>query len=355
MNFGRLQLGLPGIGRLLDLVKFGRGSGSDSTKYLKSNGQGRWVLASQTAATLLYTTLIGDGTTNPWVVTHSLGTTDVVVVIKIVSTGEIIEGTITVTDANHVSINFAFEDIPTSNQYAVTVLAGGSGVGVIPPTRTGFLIVKTSGTSYTPSANVKMIWVRGVGGGGGGAGAKAAASQASIGGSGGGGAYFEKWINNLGAGPFTYAIGAAGAAGAATPTDGGDGGDTTFNDGVTTYTAGGGKKGTVMASGTATTAAPDGLGGTATNGDLNMSGQGQIITGTRNNGTTGYQGVGGNSPLGWGYGSCRLLINYNGGLVGESFGKTGYGAGGQGAMSFNATGFAGDPGTAGILVIMEFT
>jgi len=352
--FGRLPLG-QFSSKLLDLIKFGRGSGYDSTQFLRSDGRGGWKLASQTAATLLYTTLIGDGTTNPWVVTHSLGTTDVVVVVKIVSTGEIIEGTVKVTDANHVSINFAFEDIPTTNQYAVTVLGGGSGVGVIPPTRLGFLIVKTSGTSYTPSANVKMIWVRGVGGGGGGAGALGGVSQASIGGSGGGGAYFEKFINNLGAGPFTYAIGAGGAAGIGTPTAGGNGGSTTFNDGVTLYTAGGGNGGTTMAAGSSVVASGDGAGGVATNGDLNISGQGPIITGTRNSGTAGYRSVGGNAPLGWGYGASRLLINYNANVSGETWGQTGFGGGGQGAMSFTAAGFSGTPGLAGVLVIMEFT
>jgi hypothetical protein len=352
--FGRLPLG-QFSSKLLDLIKFGRGSAYDSTQYLKSDGRGKWVLAPQTAATLLYTTLIGDGTTNPWIVTHSLGTTDVVVVVKIVSTGEIIEGTVKVTDANHVSINFAFEDIPTANQYAVTVLGGGSGVGVIPPTRLGFLIVKTSGTSYTPSANVKMIWVRGVGGGGGGAGALGGASLCAIGGCGGGGAYFEKFINNLGAGPFTYAIGAAGAGGATTPTAGGNGGNTTFNDGVTTYTAGGGVGGTLMTAGSSVLSPGDGAGGVATNGDLNVSGQGGSLTGLRTSGTVAYKSKAGNAALGWGYGTNRQLINFNANIGGETLGQSGFGAGGQGGLSFSAVGAGGSAGLAGVLVIMEFT
>lgn len=46
MKYGGLPLGLSGLSRLVDLIKWGRGSGTDSTKYLRSNGIGGWTLAS---------------------------------------------------------------------------------------------------------------------------------------------------------------------------------------------------------------------------------------------------------------------------------------------------------------------
>jgi len=267
MKFGGLPLG-QFSSKLLDLIKFGRGSGYDSTQFLRSDGRRGWKLA--------------------------------------------------------------------------------------PLTKSGAIITLTAGTAYTPTVGTKAIWIRLVGGGGGGAGAKAAVSQCSIGGSGGGGAYLEKFINNIGAGPFTYAIGAAGAAGTNAPTAGGAGGNTTFNDGVTLYTAGGGAGGTVMTSGTVAAATADGAGGTATNGDLNIVGQNNVAQGLRQSGTVGYKSMGGNPPLGWGSGTTRMLILFNSNINGESFGQSGFGGGGQGAQSFNATGQAGSAGLAGVLVIMEF-
>jgi len=81
------------------------------------------LIGAATASSLsAYTAIIGDGTTNPWVVTHNLGTTNITVVIRLTSTGEIIEGTVTIVNTNSISINFAFENIPTSNQYTVVIL-----------------------------------------------------------------------------------------------------------------------------------------------------------------------------------------------------------------------------------------
>jgi hypothetical protein len=271
MKFGGIPLGLFGPSKLLDLIRFGRGGGTDATKYLKSDGLGKFVLAAL-------------------------------------------------------------------------------------PTRAAFFQVKVAGnTSYSPSANVKFIWIRGIGGGGGGAGALGGVSQCSIGGSGGGGGYFERIIYNLGVGPFTIAVGTGGTGGAVTPTNGGNGGDTTFNDGSTTYTAQGGRGGTTMAAGTSVAGTTDGAGGTATNGDINLTGRSCGNSGLRSSGTTGYKGIGGNAPLGWGYGTNRQLINYNLGVAGEAQGQAGFGGGGQGAQSFTAVGQVGSAGLSGLLVIMEFT
>jgi hypothetical protein len=128
----------------LDLIRRGKGSGVDSSLYLKSDGAGGWMLA--TRGSLVYSALIGDGTTNPWVVTHNLGTTNVVTVVSIASTGEVIEGTVTIVNSNSISINFAFENIPTTNQYTVAVfgaVAGGAGgglsLGIVLPADVPFL------------------------------------------------------------------------------------------------------------------------------------------------------------------------------------------------------------------------
>lgn len=64
---------------------------------------------------------IGDGSTNPLVVTHSLGTTDVTVALYEVSTNDAVIADITDRATNTVTLTFA--TTPTTNQYRIVVHA----------------------------------------------------------------------------------------------------------------------------------------------------------------------------------------------------------------------------------------
>lgn len=59
-------------------------------------------------------------TTNPQTFNHGLGTADVVVAIKEVSSSKLIEADVTVTDSNNISVDFG--GAPTASQYRVAVL-----------------------------------------------------------------------------------------------------------------------------------------------------------------------------------------------------------------------------------------
>jgi hypothetical protein len=75
----------------------------------------------------VYSTLAGDGSTNPITITHNLGTKDVVVVIREVSTGDLVDAAAVATTTNAISVTWAV--IPTTNQYEVTVISGGGASG----------------------------------------------------------------------------------------------------------------------------------------------------------------------------------------------------------------------------------
>ena len=89
---------------------------------LSADSSGRVVSSGKVASTLTnkYTANIGDGSTTAIDVTHSLGTTDVVVMIREVSGLNYVEADITVVDSNTVTITFAVA--PTTNFYRVIVV-----------------------------------------------------------------------------------------------------------------------------------------------------------------------------------------------------------------------------------------
>ncbi len=72
-----------------------------------------------------FSTTIGDGSSNPITVTHNLGSTDIFVSVHEISTGNLVDAAIVVTNSNNISLTFAV--IPTSNQYRVSVGLGGVG------------------------------------------------------------------------------------------------------------------------------------------------------------------------------------------------------------------------------------
>jgi hypothetical protein len=77
------------------------------------------IQLDMTKATGKFSTSVGNGSATTITVTHGLGTTDVIAVVKDVSSGEVRYMSWTVLDAN--SISLAFPTAPSSNQFRVTV------------------------------------------------------------------------------------------------------------------------------------------------------------------------------------------------------------------------------------------
>lgn len=67
-----------------------------------------------------YASLIGDGVTNPIVVTHNLDSSRILISIRNVATGYYVYPDIQFTSANTVTLEFV--NTPTTNQYFVTIL-----------------------------------------------------------------------------------------------------------------------------------------------------------------------------------------------------------------------------------------
>lgn len=78
-----------------------------------------WLVVSGNEGALKYTSLIGDGATNPIAVTHGMGTMNVSVTVVEVATGQDAICTVARTTADIVTITFTIA--PTSNQYNVIV------------------------------------------------------------------------------------------------------------------------------------------------------------------------------------------------------------------------------------------
>ena len=206
--------------------------------------------------------------------------------------------------------------------------------------------VLTSGTSYTPTTGTASISVQLIGGGGGGGGVTGANSNVGAGGGGGSGSYVIKYITGIGAGPYTYAIGAAGTAGANTGGNGGNGGSTTLTITATTYTAPGGSGGVGQTAGTTAAVILGGNGGTAgTNGDVNGAGT-PGVTGLRLSGTVGSSGAGASSILGGGANALNTAAAGNA--------ASGFGSGGSGGLSTSNTARTGGAGSAGVIIIYEY-
>lgn len=214
----------------------------------------------------------------------------------------------------------------------------------------GVRVLTNGTTSYTPTAGTRDIIVEGWAGGGAGGGSPiAGASLSSCGAGGGSGGYFRKRIANIGAGPFTVAIGAGGVG--ASAAIGGTGGDTTFNDGTTTYTAKAGTGGQPggPASAAVTVSQAGGGGAVSTNGDVNGAGNPGgfgLVTGA----LTGVVGSGGATSLGGARGGSTVsaATSFNGVAA-----IANTGSGGGGGYSNNAAASTGGNGATGLIVITE--
>lgn len=207
--------------------------------------------------------------------------------------------------------------------------------------------VKTSGTTFITGVDTDTIVVEMVGGGGGGGGCTSVGSAASGAGGGGGGAYAKKVFDVLPNTSYACVVGAAGAgvSGAA----GANGTASTFTVGATTVTAPGGTGAPVATTGTGLKAYVGGTGATiATNGDLNLAGQpGHYGVTLIVTGAIVASGSGADSALG--AGGLGLIV------VGNGNPATGFGGGGGGAATGASAVRTGGSGSAGVIMIEEYT
>lgn len=243
--------------------------------------------------------------------------------------------------------------------------AAASGVTSL-NTKTGaisFTVTKqvfTASGTYTPSSNMVYAIIECVGGGGGGGSATvAAATTGQYGGGGGGaGAYSRLYASaaTIGASQ-TVTIGAAGSGGAAGSNNGTAGGTTSVGTLCTAPGGSGGSFSSIVSFGRG------GAGGVAGTGDVAAtgggSGTGPYATTSPNTNSFMQSGFGGTSPFGGG-GNGKLDGTGGGGATNGDAG-TGKGSGGSGGIvqsqnTSNAVlNAAGGSGTAGIVIITEFT
>lgn len=237
---------------------------------------------------------------------------------------------------------------PTSDQDAATkkyvddAILTGAFLGIT---------VKTSGTTFTTTANTHKVRVTLIGAGGGGGGIDGGGSTSGSAGAGGAGAKAVKVFDVDPSTEYTYAIGALGSKGTAGVNNGTDGGDTTFTVGAVTVTAAGGKGGTAANSAASNTISASGLGGTSSNGDLNGVGEPGTCGSVSSGDTVVVSSKGGSTE--YGGGGRQKTVTSSSTQAGND--ATGYGAGGAGAASYvSANDAAGGDGTPGVIIIEEY-
>lgn len=211
------------------------------------------------------------------------------------------------------------------------------------------LTTLTSGTAatYTVPDNVRQIIVEMVGGGSGGGGVNGIASAVGLAGGGGSGDYTLNVIDVAPGDTFTYTVGSGGAGGGAGDNNGSAGTDTTFsNGGAVSITAVGANTG--GGGSTGTTGNQRSAGGNATG---TSSGHDLLIRGT--NGWRGVVVGGAAAQLGRGATSHLGQESYDTGYNGAGGDARGYGSGGGGAGSTDATNYAGGDGGGGLIKITE--
>jgi|GEM_PF-4000149 len=206
----------------------------------------------------------------------------------------------------------------------------------------------TSGTSYTPTAGTNNIEIMLIGGGGGGGGASGLLSNAASGGGGGCAGLTLGYVTAIGAGPFTYAIGAAGAAGDAVAGAGGAGGDTTIIISATTYRSRGGNGGAGMTAGTTVLLNSGGAGAAVGSNGIVNGGGAPGMGGTRLSGTVARSGTGASTIYGGG-GAGRDSTG------GPGNAGTGFGSGGGGGNTLLGSDRPGGAGASGLMIVWEYT
>jgi len=201
--------------------------------------------------------------------------------------------------------------------------------------------VFTSGTSFTVSADASSIFCRLQAPGGGGGNCVTAVTNSAAGGGGASGGYAEKTFAVVPGATVTYTVPAGGASATA-------GTDATVVSGGVTVTAKGGPAGVAQ-----TVAAPPlvSLGGAApavsTNGDVNASGA-PGGSGNCEAAAIAVSGQGGSSLFGGG-GTARSTQGIGNAAVGFGSG------GGGGVILSGGANVAGGAGSAGLLIVDEFS
>jgi hypothetical protein len=205
------------------------------------------------------------------------------------------------------------------------------------------------GHTYTPSANIKGVYVEIMGGGGAGGGPPSTSStQASAGAGGKGGAYAAFYLpRSAWSTTVAVTVGAAGSASAGSA--GGAGGNTSFGGFGTAPGGAGGAAG--MSAGTSVTQSSGGstaqaFSGTAT--DVTFVEGGMGGNGYRLSGSVAWPGTGGGSALA----GRKRVSNANNGSI---FAGNSPGGGGTGAchIGTNGSASAGGAGALGICIVTE--
>lgn len=208
--------------------------------------------------------------------------------------------------------------------------------------------VLTSGTTFTTGPSTQKILVTVVGGGGGGGGCSSLASAAAAAGGGGSGAKCQKLFDVTPNTNYTYAIGAAGAG--VSNAAGTNGGASSFGPvGGVTLSAPGGLGAPLATAATTLTARAGGDGGaTATGGDHNKGG---------NPGEAGVVLIVATPILASGNGGSALYGDGGLGLVAAANGNnaTGNGAGGGGSATGASAVRTGGNGSAGVIIVEEYS
>lgn len=201
--------------------------------------------------------------------------------------------------------------------------------------------------NHTVSNATTQIFVRVQAAGGGGGGCTSVAAAASAAGGGGAGGYAEKTFSVTPGAAYAYVVGTAGAG--ASGAAGGNGGDSTFAVAGTTVSAKGGAGAVVATALTTLSAYSGGAGGAiSTSGDVNSSGQPgdpglTLIVAT----PIVAAGNGGSAPFG---GGGKALV-----VVGNGNNAIGFGGGGAGAATGASTVRTGGNGSAGTIIVDEYS
>ncbi len=167
-----------------------------------------------------------------------------------------------------------------------------------------------------------------------------------VGQSGASGGWCSKYLTSLLAN-YAFSCGAKGVKGAAGNNAGTNGGNTTFGSGPVILTANGGQGGQGGADILANNLIPGATPGTASGGDINSSGEAGFL-GVIDVAATvpDASGNGGSTP----YGAGGRGVTGNAGQN-----ATGIGAGGSGGAADGGSGLAGGDGSAGAILIWEYS
>jgi hypothetical protein len=231
--------------------------------------------------------------------------------------------------------NYTFGGI----SYVFTAQGIWAVVGAFAPASSGSRVTLqkfTANGTYTPTSGTQFVIVECIGGGGGGGSSTSGSANCLQGAGGGAGGYSRSQLTAAQIGASQAVTVGAGGAG------GGAGGTTSFG---TLVIALGGSSGSVAVSGT--TVPIGGAGAAPGTGDVAIGGTpgGMGLYSTTNN-PISLSGNGGSGPLG---GSATATLN----VVPPA--ANGFGGGGAGGAVNGASTIAGGPGSAGIVIITEYT